>query len=269
MNSLHPFDSGVALEAAGPGRMRGRTLPEWANMVGPFGGITAATLVHAIASQPDCHGQPIALTVNFLAPIADGFFDITLRAVRTNRTNQHWIVELTQDGESKTTATAVFGVRRETWSDTEAVAPTVPAPKDFADVGFPPPIVWTKNYEMIFAEGALPGPDSEANPSSTTTLWMRDHPPRRLDFPALTALCDLFYPRVYLRQGQVIPAGTISLTIYFHADQRQLDAQGDDYVLGTAHANRFTRGYFDQTAEVWGRDGVLLATTQQIVYFKG
>ena len=249
--------------------MRGRTLPEWANMVGPFGGITAATLVHAIASQPDCHGQPITLTVNFLAPIADGFFDITLRDVRTNRTNQHWIVELTQDGESKTTATAVFGVRRETWSDTEAVAPTVPAPKDFADVGFPPPIVWTKNYEMIFAEGALPGPDSEANPSSTTTLWMRDHPPRRLDFPALTALCDLFYPRVYLRQGQVMPAGTISLTIYFHADQRQLDAQGDDYVLGTAHANRFTRGYFDQTAEVWGRDGVLLATTQQIVYFKG
>jgi len=249
--------------------MRGRTLPEWANMVGPFGGITAATLVHAIASQPDCHGQPITLTVNFLAPIADGLFDITLRAVRTNRTNQHWIVELTQDGESKTTATAVFGVRRDTWSDTEAVAPSVQAPKDLADVGFPPPIVWTRNYQMAFVEGALPGLDSGANASSTTTLWMRDNPPRRLDFPGLAALCDLFYPRVYLRQGQVVPAGTISLTIYFHADQTELDAQGDEFVLGTAHANRYSRGYFDQTAEIWGRTGTLLATTQQIVYFKG
>ena len=56
--------------------MRGRTVPEWANMVGPFGGITAATLLHAVQVQPDCHGQPVALTVNFAAPIADGEFDI-------------------------------------------------------------------------------------------------------------------------------------------------------------------------------------------------
>ena len=58
MNSLHPFDSGVALEAAGPGRMRGRTLPEWANMVGPFGGITAATLVHAMRRSPTVMANP-------------------------------------------------------------------------------------------------------------------------------------------------------------------------------------------------------------------
>ena len=38
--------------------------------------------------------------------------------------------------------------------------------------------------------------------------------------------------------------------------------------LATAHANRFTRGYFDQSAQVWSRDGVLPATTHQIVYFK-
>ena len=51
--------------------------------------------------------------------------------------------------------------------------------------------------------------------------------------------------------------------------RRNSTPRATTYVLGTAHANRFSRGYFDQTAEVWGRDGVLLATTQQIVYFKG
>lgn len=269
METLHPFDSGIALVPAGPDLMVGRTLPEWANMVGPFGGITAATLVHAIQMHPDCHGRPVALTVNFAAPIADGAFDVGLRAARTNRSNQHWILELTQDGETKTTATAVFGVRRETWSGTEAVPPDVPTPKGPTGSGFPPPIVWTENYQMSFVDGALPGVDAEPNTSSTTTLWMRDNPPRRLDFPALTAMCDLFYPRVFLRQGRALPAGTISLNIYFHADQDQLDAQGDDFLLGTAHANRFSRGYFDQTAEIWSRGGVLLATTQQIVYFKG
>ena len=71
-----------------------------------------------------------------------------------------------------------------------------------------------------------------------------------------------------MRRGGFIPAGTISLTTYFHADQRELDSLGGDYVLGTARASRFSRGYFDQHAELWTRDGVLLATSHQIVYFK-
>ena len=32
------FDNGIALQPAGDGLLRGRTVPEWANMVGPFGG---------------------------------------------------------------------------------------------------------------------------------------------------------------------------------------------------------------------------------------
>lgn len=74
---------------------------------------------------------------------------------------------------------------------------------------------------------------------------------------------------MFLRRGGFVPSGTISLTAYIHADQQQLDAVGDDFVLCTAHANRFTRGYFDQSAQVWTRDGVLLASTHQVVYFKG
>ncbi|EUA59340.1 thioesterase-like superfamily protein [Mycobacterium intracellulare 1956] len=74
---------------------------------------------------------------------------------------------------------------------------------------------------------------------------------------------------MFLRHGGFLPSGTISLTAYFHADQQQLEAVGDDFVLATAHANRFANGYFDQSAQVWTRAGGLLATTHQIVYFKG
>ena len=66
-------------------------------MVGPFGGITAAVLLRAIESHPDRLGEPVALTVNFAAPIVDGEFEISRRAPRTNRTNQHWIAR-TQSG---------------------------------------------------------------------------------------------------------------------------------------------------------------------------
>ena len=124
-------------------------------------------------------------------------------------------------------------------------------------------------YDMRYVEGAMPGKDGEPDPSSTSTLWVRDSAGRPVDYPALAALCDIFYPRVFLRRGGFIPSGTISLTTYFHADQPQLDAVAGDFVLATAHANRFSRGYFDQSAKVWTRDGGLLATTHQIVYFKG
>jgi hypothetical protein len=59
------------------------------------------------------------------------------------------------------------------------------------------------------------------------------------------------------------------LTTYFHADQEQLDALGSDYVLGTARTNQFSGGYFDQSAQLWTRGRALLATSHQIVYFKG
>lgn len=265
--TLHPFDRAIALEPVDADIVRGHTQPEFANMVGPFGGITAAILVHAAQSHPDCLGDPLALTVNYAGPIVDGEFDIAVRAARTNRSNQHWILELSQSGEVKTTATAVFGIHRDTWSDTETRPPNVAPPEQLSGGGLRDDIAWAKCYDMRFAEGPLP--NSEPSPSSTTTLWVRDANNRAVDFPALAAMCDIFYPRVFLRRGGFLPASTVSLTNYFHTDQCQLDAVGGDYLLASAHANRFARGYFDHSAHLWSRDGELLASTHQIVYFKG
>jgi acyl-CoA thioesterase len=266
---LHPLDQAIELETVDENTRRGRTYPEWANMVGPFGGITAAAMVRAIETHPERIGAPLALTINFAAPIADGDFDITLRIARTNRTNQHWVIELGQNDEIKTTATALFGIRRDTWADTEAQPPSAPPPERLTPRGLGAPIVWASRYDMRFVDGAVPEADSQPSPSSTTTLWARDVAQRPVDYPALAALADIFFPRVFLRRGEYLPAGTISLTTYFHADQEQLDALGGDYALCTAHANRFSLGYFDQSAQLWTRDGALLATTHQIVYFKG
>ena len=240
-------------------------------MVGPFGGITAAVMLRAIETHPDRLGEPLALTVNFAVPIADGDFDISLRAARTNRTNQHWIAELSQDGAVTTTATAVFGVRRDTWNSTEAHPPPAPPPEQLIPCSPDPGdfVVWARRYDMRFVAGAFPGEDAQPNRSSTSTLWMRDNAQRPVDYPALVALGDIFYPRVFLRRGRIVLSGTISLTTYFHTDRQQLDALGGDYVLGTARANRFSSGCFDQSAQLWTRGRALLATSHQIVYFKG
>lgn len=268
MTEMHAFDRAIALEVVDDEVVRGTTQPEWANMVGPFGGITSAILLRAMESHPDRRGEPVALTVNFAAPITDGEFEISRRAPRTNRTNQHWIAELSQDGEVKTTATAVFGIRRDAWSDGQAVPPDAPPPDEMPRTNHENLPTWVRMYDMRFAKGSFSGGNLEIGPSSTTTLWVRDGAERPIDFPALTALSDIFFPRIFLRRG-VVPSGTISMTTYFHADSGHLDGLGGDFILGSAHANRFDRGFFDQNAQLWSRDGALLVTTYQLVYFKG
>ncbi|NUP25708.1 MAG: thioesterase family protein [Nocardia sp.] len=242
-------------------------------MVGPFGGITAAALLRAVERHPERLGDPLSLTVNYAGPIADGPFEITARPVRTNRTNQHWQLELTQDGAVATTASAVFGIRRDTWSDLELTMPSVPGPTAAVPQIFPDFIAWGRNYDLRFVAGAVPDAEPAAelpeNPDSVSTLWLRDSPARPVDFASLTAMSDAFYPRVFLRRGRYLPAGTISLTVYFHATAAELAAQGTEYLLGQARANRFGHGHFDQNAQLWGHDGTLLATSHQLVYFKG
>ena len=129
-------------------------------------------------------------------------------------------------------------------------------------------MAWPQQYEMRFVEGALSFA-GEANASSTTTMWTRDHPERPLDFASLTALCDVFFPRVFVRTGRQLPIGTVSMTVYFHADAAEVAAHGSDYLLATAKGSRYDRGFFDQSAQLWSRTGALLASSHQIVYFKG
>ncbi len=97
---------------------------------------------------------------------------------------------------------------------------------------------------------------------------MRDDPPRPLDFLSLTALADVFFPRVWRRRARMTPAGTVSMSVYFHAGADELAATGEGYLLGQARAQSFFNGFFDQSAELWNEAGHLLATTHQVVYFK-
>jgi hypothetical protein len=81
-------------------------------------------------------------------------------------------------------------------------------------------------------------------------------------------LSDVFYPRIWLRRALRVPAGTVSMTVYFHADAATLAATGEGYVLGQAKAQEFRNGFFDQTAQLWNEAGQTLTTSHQIVYYK-
>lgn len=263
----HAFDEAIRLEPAGDGRFKGHTSRKYWNFVGPFGGITAATALNAILLRDDRQGDPLSLTVNYMAPIKEGAFVVATKLMRSNRSTQHWSVQILEGNgaEPALSAIAVLAARRETWGLREAEPPQVPPPEDCGKPFVPRlQIVWPQMYEMRYARGRF----GVENPDSLTHAWLRDVPSRPLDFPSLTAICDAFFPRIFLRRPQMAPIATVSLNIYFHVDAAELAGQGAEPVLCAAKAQVFNKGYYDQEGQVWGRDGKLLATTQQIAWYK-
>ncbi len=270
----HPFDAAIALSAQPDGSALGATSPAYWNMVGPYGGITAAIVVRAVMQHPTLLGEPLALTINYAAPIAAGAFRARARPARTNRSTQHWLVELVQDdgagGETvTTTASVVTAARRDTFTDSEVPMPAVPPPAAVPRVDRSASgVAWLEAYDIRPVAGDIPTQWDGQIADSTSQLWMRDHPPRPLDFPALAALADLFFPRVWLRRAIRVPVGTVSMTVYFHADAPALAATGSGHLLGQAKGQGFRHGYFDHSGQLWNEAGLLLATTHQVVYFK-
>lgn len=270
-DTVHRFDKAIALTPVNdgdPSFLRGETVPEYWNMVGPFGGSTAATLLHAVMSQPDVHGEPISLTINYAGPLKEGDFEIAVKADRTNRSNQHWTIIQTQGEEIVTTGSAVTAVRKDTWTDDEAPMPSGPEPESIEQAEPFPGINWVSSYDLRFVEGAIPAVEGNESETSRTTFWVRDNPPRPADFYSLASKTDSLFPRVFLRKGTYLPAGTVTITIQFLTDSEELNGLGDDFALATGYARRFGRSYYDQTSEIWSRNGKLLAVAHQMVYFK-
>ena len=267
---VHPMDAAIVLEPVGRDAFTGRTHPAWANMIGPYGGITAAQVLNAVLQHPDRLGEPVTLTINYAAAVADGPFALRARAARTNRSTQHWTVELLQEDAVAVTATVVTAVRRRTWSGHEAAMPDVPQPDTLPRASGSGRVVeWVKRYDMRFVQGDMPAAwDGHLDGESISRLWVRDDPPRPLDFAALTALADVFFPRIWLRRATFVPVGTVSMTVYFHADAGQLAATGDGFLLLQARGQGFGGGFFDQAGQLWNAAGTLLATTLQVVYYK-
>jgi len=271
--SAHPFDAALTLHEIGPGRYAGRTSPAYWNMVGPFGGITAAIVLRAVLQHPQLLGEPMSLTVNYAGAMVEGPFEVQVQPVRTNRTTQHWTVGILQNNDQgqpliTTTATLITALRRETWRMSDIPMPEVPTPQEVPQGSYGDDLVWLKRYQLRLVSGGIPREWHGGGDDSLTRVWMQDQPARPLDFCALAALADVFFPRIWLRRATQVPAGTVSITTYFHASAQELGETGTGWVLGQAQAQEFRHGFFDQSARLWSEAGRLLCTSHQLVYYK-
>ena len=269
---MHALDEATALAGAprDPVR-RGRTHDAYWTFIGPFGGASAATALRAVLEHPRREGDPLAATVNFCAPIERGEFAVHVRLARSNRSSQHWQVEFRQgDGDDAVlTASVVTAARRESWQHQTVRPPALPPPETMKAFANRNALTWIAQYGFRFAEGVFEPSEQMFDPprSPRSVLWLQDDQPRALDFGSL-AMSDAFFGRLFQVIGRIPPFGTVSMTTYFHAAADELAAHGSAPLAAVADARVFHRSFGDQTAELYGADGQLLATSVQVAYFR-
>jgi acyl-CoA thioesterase len=263
--AAYAFDGALDLSPDGPRRWSSRVDKRYWNAIGPWGGWTAGLLLKTVLSEADHAGDPVAMTINLMGGLDESPITLETRPVRQGRSMEFWTCELIQNGQPAAMAMVTLGQRRDTFGAHEAIFPQAPAPETIA----PPTRKGGPAFGAMLEARTVAGtPFQPQNDSSRSLAWARDSQGRPLDAPLVAALADVFPPRTFYRMTEFRPISTVSMNVYFHATPAELALVGGDFVLAEAQARRFESGFYDQHGALWSRDGVLLATTEQLCWFK-
>jgi acyl-CoA thioesterase len=259
------LDEALALRACGSGEWNAHADPRYEANNGMFGGWTAALLLKSALDDARTEGTPSALTVHYLKQVRPGS-DVTVRTRRVGggRSLELWQAELAPagDDDAAALATIVLANRRETDGFIEPTMPSVPDP-DTLPVFHPPgpfgerTLVWPVMGYPPFNQ-----------PHTRSIGWVRETSGRAIDHAQLAYLSDGYPPRIFFTSAGPRVSSTITLSVYFHATEREVHELGDDYVLMEATGTRAESSTAGQQARLWSRKGQLLATTEQLHWFK-
>ncbi|WP_420433596.1 acyl-CoA thioesterase [Hyphobacterium sp.] len=264
----HSFDDALALSPEDKDERRARfsgTTPQaYQNMIGPFGGVSAALLAQGMKMSARDDLELVSITTDFMTGLQAGPYSLSSICHRSGRSTQFWAANIQQEGTSSPAlrGTAIFGERRRTAEWTEGAMPDAPAPE--ACDAFKPPRTWAEHISI------KPCLNTDIfNASSTrNALWVKFTEPRPLDDVGLVCLADTPTPRVFFVVHDFAVLSTVSMTVYLHASKDDLAEAGPDWIMMDANAGRGGGGFYDQHTRIWSRAGKLLATTQQMVWYK-
>ncbi|WP_421790812.1 acyl-CoA thioesterase [Hyphobacterium sp.] len=264
----HSFDRAINLTSVdvAPGRARydGEITADYQNKIGPFGGVGAALLAQGMQQSVGEGPELISITADFLTGMTEDPIEVSAICHRVGKSTEFWAASIKQgDAPSPALrATGVFSKRRDTLEWTEGEMPDAPPPQDCER--FQPPRTWGERIEIRPALNT----DFFNSDSTRNALWVRFAKDRPLDPIGLVCLADTPTPRVFFTAKRFVPLSTVSMSVYLHASAEDYSNVGADYVFIDAYAGRGGGGFYDQHARIWSRSGKLLATTQQMVWYK-
>jgi acyl-CoA thioesterase len=261
---MSELDEALALEARGDGIWRAVADPRYQAPNAMYGGWTAAILLNAALASRTDEATPSALTVNYVGRIEVGSeIVIRTRVLGSTRSVSHWSSELTasDDGPTLAFASVVLTTRPETDGHTVPAMPTVPAPEELELLDVAGLSHWSEVR-------AIDGWPPFGRPDTVSLSWVREASGRTLDHVQLAFLADQAPPRSWYWSEGPRPSATLTMSVYFHATADEVATVGDDYVLNDVVATRGMDATSGQQLRMWSRDGVLLATSEQLAWYR-
>lgn len=232
---------------------------------GMFGGWTAALLLKAVLEDTAAQGSPSALTVNFIGRVVPGErLLVRPRKLGNSRSLAHWRADLHRsDGDELiASASVVLALRRDSESAIDFSMPAVPPPEDVSSSN--PPGAFGQRTETRAVYGIPPFNRTDMR----SITWVRENSGRHVDAIQLAYLSDVYAPRVFHISARPRPSSTLVMSTYFLASSAELLDVGDDYVLSEAEGTRIEQSLAGSRSRLWSRQGTLLATTEQLCWFK-
>lgn len=238
--------------------------PRYESTNAMFGGWTAAIALRATLSSAADGAHPSAITLNFVDRVEPGMeVHARARCVGRTRSVEHWLTELTStDDRTLALATVVLSNRRDTDGHTQFSMPDAPDPDSLGE--FHPPGPQGERSMMRPVTGSPP----YGRGDTTSTHWVREMTGRPVDHLQLAFLADQFAPRPFFWSEGPRLAATLCMSVYFHATTDEIAAVGDDYIFSEATGSRGESSTSGQHARLWSRSGVLLATTEQLHWYR-
>ena len=260
----------MTLEPAGPGRWTTDAGPEWRNPGGGlWGGYAIGLAIRVMEAEPEAVGEPLSLTLTYASALPAGRLDIRTRRLRQGGSIGVWEVEINPAGSDEVGVHAIVTMARRPQTPPFAFAamPAAPPPESLPSPGMMMPGAGqhfgAQAFERRSAEGFPPQP----GPDSRSLVWVRS---RRgpWDKALLGMVTDNSAPRAFYALGMAVSTTTLSLTVYLHASSAEIAALGDDYLLIECEGRVGGGGASDERSSYWSRDGKLLATSEQLAWYR-
>lgn len=257
-----------ALKALSPGRWTIDAGAEWKNHNGAlWGGFPIGLCLTIVQAEPEARGEPLSISLTYVAALREGPVEIRTRRLRQGGSVGVWSLELGALGSDEVCVQAIVTMAKRPPTPPFAFArmPETPMPEDLPELVNP---FGTQH----FGGRAFERRTSETFPiqpaeSSRSLAWVR---PKLAswDKPLLGMLADNSPPRAFYALGHKVMTTTLTLTVYLHATTEEVLAAGDDFLLVDYEGRVGGGGASDERSSYWRRDGKLLATSEQLVWYR-
>jgi hypothetical protein len=265
MSTTQTYD--MPLTPVAPGRWSTFAAQEWSNPGGGlWGGYAIGLCVRVLEAEPEALGEALSLTLTYASALPSGALDVRTRRLRQGGSIGVWEVELLPAGSEQVGVHGVVTMARRPQTPRFAFASMPDAP-DPATLPSPDTGGMTHYGAAAFERRTLEGFPPAPGENSRSLAWVRSRR-GRLDKAMLGMVTDNSAPRAMYALGQSVMTTTLSLTAYLHATVEELAEVGDDFILVECEGRVGGGGASDERSSYWRRDGKLLATSEQLAWYR-